>query len=368
MQTPAHEAAAIQHAQANAQRHALRFGRGLKAVLQSATSTIQVATIADTTPLLTRGYVVGTVGHGPIHIVWDPTIPVTVGMRAYVEPLKASGPSLYLAHGFAPLPGGLTRSGAIQSLAPSGVAATSQGTLLTLPSNSLTTGWFWSGFYFLTALPAAGSRVVLLDWARVVSGSVVGGTQLIVDSTGHLNQVWYGTFSGSGTPAAQAATQRAFGPHAVWYVQWQAGQGLAVNGGQTLSDMTQSSTSAGMHLDAGTWSCTLLGAHDGSGGAPVGSWISKVLFGCQNSSGSVSWPTAVVMNPRVGTTVTLPTADSLLPNGAAGLGTGLTVYARYLCNDLVGSTVPNSGLAGSSTLPLTLSATAAALVSGPYAS
>jgi hypothetical protein len=150
----------------------------------------------------------------------------------------------------------------------------------------------------------------------------------------------------------------------VWYATLQAGNGLAVDGAHMSTDMALTSVSGGFPLATGTYALFLLSDHTGASAAPPGSWISKVAFGCSAVSGTAIWPTTTVLNPTTTAGLFVPTADTLVPNGAASLGAGTTVYLRYLVDDSSGTTVTDT--ASGSGSPTTLYLAGNLLTTGPY--
>jgi hypothetical protein len=130
----------------------------------------------------------------------------------------------------------------------------------------------------------------------------------------------------------------------------QVGNGITVNNVQTGLAIP------GGAIVAGNYTTYLLGDRSGYYPAPIGTWMSKVTFGCNYASGSAIWPYA--LNSMV------PNQDSQIVSGTNSLGSGLTVYNRWLFSDFVSGTVPDTGLSGVN-LYLYQSARSLATI-GPY--
>src|SRR5262249_4365701 len=149
-------------------------------------------------------------------------------------------------------------------------------------------------------------------------------------------------------------TTQVFPPHTIWWMVFQLGTGLGVNGAQYSPSMDIDSLTNTQTMRAGNYGLFLLSDSDGENAAPAGSWMSKIIYGCDYSSGNAVLPYAL--------DGTLPLSDDDIINGSDALGSGLSVYGRWLCGDGSAGTLPNTGSLGSASL----SVVGEQLTIGPY--
>jgi hypothetical protein len=344
-----------------ARQEAKRFAGHIGRALGNASPMTEIAIVSNTDAAISTHFIQATTRKGPIQVVGVPLNAVCPGMQIFVRKMTRDGLPFYVFDGFAPA--ALTvanTSRAITATTGVGPAAASSSIygsgsvdpsspLTTIPASPPASGWFWSFFFYMAALPPAGAPCVLLDMPKIDgSHNITEGFRITYDYLGHLNAYFY-TWEGGGTVVG-TGTMQVFAPHKVWFATFQIGNGLAVNGAQ-YSNMIISQLSAGLHPVAGNYGMFLLSDSEGLNAAPAGSWLSKITFGCNYVSGPL-WPYNL--------SGFIPSKDSDIVTGTHTLGSGLTVYNRWLCSD-GSTTLPDTGTAN-----VDLQTLGTLLTLGPY--
>lgn len=374
-----------------AELEAQHFGRDFNQTIDSVDNPIQIATIADTTTLVSYGFVTATTQKGAIRVFGVPLQTVIPGMRVYVLQMN---PGAYIYQSVAPIPflGHASKALNVYGLyqAQNNIAAyyfipgviphsnatyypglTPPGSfpLITLPSGLPAQGWYWSFFVYIESVP--NYTVDLLDFPLVSSGSEVGGLLIGLNPNCILTWQWYGSLgnlSSTGLYGASGTRKITLAPHSIWFITFQLGNGIMLNGvpAWTTADGggfgTEGSTTP--TLTAGTYSMYLMDDSQSFANSnstlkvpPVGTWMAKIQFGCSAVGGQAVWPYPAGF---------VPTSDSQIANGNAPLGKGLTTYARYLLSEVPYDPVfaANSALAGDPTVRLQAGGDVKAF--GPY--
>ena len=338
------------------QRAAARFARKLDARLARYSGLTEVGVVANTDFALAQGYVIATAQKGPVRVVGMGLGTLMPGMRIFLRPMTGN---VSIFDGLAPTP--LTTGTASGSLVSTGLGLPPASTpiqtgmpTLSLPSGPAT-GWYWSCFFYLAALPSPGATFTLIDLPKIntTTWTVEGGWRVTYDWLGRVNAYPYG--SAYGNPAVPEPTVQTFSPHRIWFLTAQIGNGLAINGLQN-DKMGLSGLNSIQTVLPGNYGLFLLGDSTGGTLAPHGSWISKVSIGNNFASGSPVWPYNL--------SSFIPSSDAQLANGNKTLGSGLRTMLFYSCQDSVGTTTLLDSSAIGSNLSLSVSSTV--LVNGPY--
>ncbi len=343
-----------------ARQQAKSLAGSLRGAIGTASPTTEIAIVSNTDAAISAHFIQATTRKGPIQVIGVPLNTVCPGMQIFVRKMTRDGLPFYVFDGFAPAALTLANtSGAIAEqtgASPAASSTTIYGTstidpgspLTTIPGSPPTSGWFWSFFFYMAALPTAGNPCVLLDMPKIVSHNITEGFRITYDYLGHLGAYFY-DWEGGGTTIG-TSTDQVFAPHKVWFATFQIGNGLAVNGLQ-FGNMIIDQLTAGLHPVAGDYAMFLLSDSLGQNAAPAGSWLSKITFGCNYVSGPL-WPYNLLGF--------IPKQDSDIVTGSSTLGTGLTVFNRWLCSD-GSTTLPDTGTAGTD-----LATIGTLLTLGPY--
>jgi hypothetical protein len=332
----------------------------LKDHLDQLSPATELATVADTSFLLTQGYVTASSRKGPLTVIGCPIASVVPGTDIFVRKLANTGINQYVYDGLVTPTLVGSRSYAIMSadgVTRAGYTGTSTGNgawsgataASVVPTNVLTTGWYWSFFFYMTALPSPTSPITLTSTNRL---QLVGGTynpdlniSILYNYLGQIGLQFYS----SGVYTTAYASQ-AFAPGKVWFLQLHLGNGLSVNG-QTGSSLTLSNIGSLPAPIQNNIVHEFLGGSFGNT-APIGTWVSKFGFG-YFPLGSFPYP----INSFI------PTSNSQIAQGTSAFGVGLTTYDRLLISDASGTTLPNTGTGAASG---TATSSSAIITIGPY--
>lgn len=341
-----------------ARKAAARLVTHLKRTLDERSPKTLVTTIVDTSYMPTYGYVTATSLNGPVRVVGIPTNRVIPGMRVFARKVNEN---TYVYDGMAPVPllTGTTSGLVIHTGA---APAASNPLAVGMPTWTVNNGpipgslgFYVSFFFYLSDLPASGTSCVLLDLPHLnttPSPPVVdGGLKVVYSSTGTLNVTYYG--AAYGNPVPGTPTVHTFAPHQVWFLTFQVGNGLAVDG-QSFPDMAI--TGPATNPINGAYTLAVLGDLAGNNAPPIGSWVSKVSLGYDIVLQNPIWPYNL--------SGFIPSDDTQVANGTASYGQGLTTNLLYLCADGVGAT----SLANASTVTpgMPLAVNGQVMDEGPY--
>lgn len=365
--TPQHPAVS-----ATARAGARRIARRLRNSLGGFSPRSEVATVVDTSFHHSQGYITCTSGRGPIMVVGVPYLTVVPGMRIFLRRITHQGQTSFIYDGLATPAMPFNSSGSLSQEYGQWPAATSASTYggtsyagpyLLLPNTAPVKGWFWSFYFYVSALPKPGAPATLLDMP-ILNGSfntVVGGIRFLYDVTAHVGVEVYG--SGWGDLGAQSAYYNVpCSPQTVWWLNYTlGGVGMSLNaiqytaGNSAINGLGSTMTTGPANQAVGLYllsdSSGGFGTHLGGEGAvaaPAASWISKVTFGAKvDGGGAAVSPVSFVVDPADDATVSaahdlVPTAD----NALIDLSNVTYGGAQYLCgNSTPGGTtlVDNSG-------------------------
>lgn len=336
------------------QRAAARFATRFQQHLAQYSPLSEVGIVADTSFLLTQGYITATSHKGPVRVVGASLGLLIAGMRIFIRPMQGN---VYLFDGLAPTP--LTTGTASGSLVYTGLGTTPASTPVQVGMSTVSipagppTGWYFSCFFYLSALPTPGTTCTLLDLPKIVSNVVAGGWRITYDWLGRINVYTYG--SAYGNPAIPSPTTQTFSPHRIWFLTAQIANGLAVNGLQN-TNMTLSGLSYAQTVLSGNYGLFLLSDSSAGGLPPNGSWISKVSIGNNFAAGFPVWPYNL--------SAFVPSNDSQIANGSKTLGSGLRTYLCYQCDDSIDTaTLTDTSAIGSN---LSLTVAGSVLANGPF--
>src|SRR6266567_1041376 len=303
------------------------------------------AIIADTSFQLTMGYVLCTTASGLVEVVSVPYGEVVTGMRIMCRQIGGQGTNRrYVFDGYAPNLSGLgLDSGSIMYtstvITPPQVLAISTATgFPSIAGLSSSTGYYWHLFFYLAKLPAAKATV----WQLSQNG---GSNVLTLEylPTGLLRFI---SQDGHGY-----ITTAPVEPHNSHWVVLQpgltSGNEFFIDGLSFYTGIIGGTDEPTFSGNGANYQGSLLSNTDGTQSCPIGSWVSKIGFGANYSSGAIA----------LSVETNVPDSDTLLPNFNSG--STQKTQNLYLCEDTPGaSTSINSAVtsAGSALTITTVSA------------